>query len=191
MAICAAPVIASYLTFYVIQPRGSAYGELITPALEMPADLPLRNLQGQPVAASTLTGQWLLTVVLPAACDADCERELYVQRQLREMLGKDKDRVDKLWLIPTEPGETAAPAPKLLAALSQKGAEVTVLQVPRDRLQTWLQPAQGQALEQHFYLVDPIGRWMLRAPATPDPTKFKNDLVKLLKASAGWDKPGR
>ncbi len=49
LALCAAPVIASYFTFYVVQPRGQAYGELITPAVEMPADLPLSDLNGQAV----------------------------------------------------------------------------------------------------------------------------------------------
>ena len=42
MACCAAPVIASYFTFYVIKPQGRAYGELITPTVDVPADLALR-----------------------------------------------------------------------------------------------------------------------------------------------------
>ena len=49
----------------------------------------------------------------------------------------------------------------------------------------------GKTLRDHFYVVDPLGRWMLRAPADPDPKKFQGDLSKLLKASAGWDNPGR
>jgi hypothetical protein len=30
--------------------------------------------------------------VAGGACDADCQKHLYLQRQLRESLGKDKDR---------------------------------------------------------------------------------------------------
>ena len=138
--------------------------------------------------AASLHGQWLLTVIQPAACDAACERQLYVQRQLREMLGKDRDRVDKLWLIPQD---GVMPSEKLLAALGQKGVEVLVLRVPTERLQAWLKPAPGQALGDHFYVVDPMGRWMMRAPGDPEPKKFKADLTKLLKASAGWDNAGR
>jgi len=189
LALCAAPVIASYFTFYVVKPSGSAYGELITPTVEMPADLPLTDLQGRAVAPASLQGQWLLAVVQPAACPDACERQLYVQRQLREMLGKERGRVDKLWLIPLD---TAAPLrPELLAAVTQKGVEVQVLQVPRERLQAWLKPAPGKTLADHFYVVDPLGRWMLRAPSDPEPKKLKGDLDKLLKASAGWDKAGR
>jgi cytochrome oxidase Cu insertion factor (SCO1/SenC/PrrC family) len=187
MALCAAPVVASYFTFYVIQPRGSAYGELVTPTVQLPADLPFTDLQGRAVAAESLHGQWLLAVVQPADCPAACERQLYVQRQLREMLGKERDRVDKLWLIPGD----AQPNAKLIEALSQKGAEVTVLRVPRARLEAWLKPAPGKTLADHFYVIDPMGRWMLRAPGEPEPKKLKADLDKLLRASAGWDNAGR
>jgi len=187
MALCAAPVVASYFTFYVIKPSGSAYGELITPTVDIPADLPLTDLQGRAVKAESLKGQWLLTVVQPSSCGPACERQLYVQRQLREMLGKERARVDKLWLIPDD----GMPRAEVLAAVGQKGAEVTVLRVPADRLAAWLKPAPGRDLSGHFYIVDPMGRWMERAPGEPEPKKLQADLVKLLKASAGWDNPGR
>lgn len=187
LAVCAAPVIASYFTFYVVKPQGSAYGELIAPPVELPADLPLTDLQGQAVPAESLRGQWLLVAVQPSSCAAACERELFVQRQLREMLGKERGRVDKVWLIP----DTGTPRPEVLAAVMQKGVEATVLRVAPERLAAWLKPAAGKDVTEHFYVVDPVGRWMLRAPADPDPKKFKGDLDKVLKASAGWDKPGR
>ena len=187
LALCASPVVASYFTFYVVKPAGSAYGELMAPTVDLPADLPLTDLQGRAVPAESLRGQWLLAVVQPSACAAACERQLYVQRQLREMLGKERGRVDKLWLIPDD----GKPRDEVLAAVEQQGVEAKVLRVPQDRLSAWLKPAPGKALSDHFYVVDPMGRWMLRAPADPEPKKLKADLDKLLKASAGWDKPGR
>ena len=187
LAMCAAPVVASYFTFYVVKPAGSAYGELIAPAVDMPADLPLTDLQGQAVSPASLRGQWLLAVVQGSDCPAACERQLFVQRQLREMLGKERARVDKLWLIP----DAGTPRPEVLAAVRQKGAEVTVLRVPAERLAAWLKPAEGQTLAGHFYVIDPMNRWMERAPAEPEPKKFKADLDKLLRASASWDNAGR
>jgi len=187
LAACAAPVLASYFTFYVIQPKGQAYGELITPAVELPTSLHLSDLQGRPVAADSLKGQWLLTLVQDGACDEACERRFFMQRQLREMLGKERDKVDKLWLLPED---AAAPRPELLQALSQ-GVGVTVLRLPRAELQAWLKPADGQQLSDHFFVIDPMGRWMLRSPVQPDPSKMKGDLNRLLKANAGWDKAGR
>lgn len=186
LAACAAPVIASYFTFYVIKPGGKAYGDLIHPTVDMPLNLHLRDLQGQPVQAESLKGQWLLTLVQSADCDTACERQLFMQRQLREMLGKERDKLDKLLLIADE----AALRPELLQALTT-GIPVTILRAPRAELEAFLKPAQGQQLRDHFYVIDPMGRWMMRAPVEPDPSKLKNDLNRLLKANAGWDKPGR
>ncbi|WP_370454907.1 SCO family protein [Paucibacter sp. KBW04] len=186
LAACAAPVIASYFTFYVIKPGGKAYSDLIHPTVDMPVNLHLRDLQGQPVQAESLKGQWLLTLVQSAGCDTACERQLFMQRQLREMLGKERDKVDKLLLISDE----APLRPELLQALTT-GIPVTILRAPRAELEAFLKPAQGQNLNDHFYVIDPMGRWMMRAPVDPDPSKLKNDLNRLLKANAGWDKPGR
>ena len=187
LAVCAAPVIASYLTYFVIRPEGrSNYGELIVPTREMPAALPLKDLAGQPVASTSLRGQWLLVVVSDAACNARCEKHLYLQRQLRETLGREKERVDKLWLI-TDDG---TPRPEVLQAIST-GTSATVLRVPPAALSAWLAPSAGQALDAQLYLVDPIGQWMMRTPVDPDPAKLKRDLERLLRASSSWDLPGR
>lgn len=187
LAVCAAPVVASYFTYFVIRPEArNNYSELITPPRPMPADLPLATLSGQPVKAQSLAGQWLLVVVADAACDSTCERHLYLQRQLRETLGREKDRLDKLWLVP----DTGTPRPEVMQAIAQGGA-ATVLRVPRDALARWLAPASGHALAQHMVLVDPMGQWMMRVPADPDPAKLKRDIERLLRASASWDKPGR
>jgi hypothetical protein len=180
-------VIASYFTYFVVRPEGRGnYAELITPPRALPPRLPLASLSGEPVDPASLHGQWLLVVVADAACDAACEKHLYLQRQLRETLGGDKDRLDKLWLVT----DTTAPRAEVMAAIAQ-GQPATVLRVPRDALAGWLAPAAGHALSDHLYIVDPMGRWMMRAPAQVDPARLKRDLEKLLRASASWDRPGR
>lgn len=187
LLMCAAPVIASYFTYYVIRPEGrSNYSQVISPGVFIPDALALTNLQGQAVAASSLKGQWLMVVVAGSACDARCEKYLLLQRQLRETLGREKDRVDKLWLITDE--QTLRP--ELLAAVSA-APEVTALRVSKSALEAWLAPANGQALQDHIYLVDPMGAWMLRTPVDPEPAKFKRDVERLLRASSSWDRAGR
>jgi hypothetical protein len=187
LAVCAAPVIASYLTYFVIRPEGrNNYSDLIAPSRELPSALPLTNLAGAPVAAASLRGQWLLVVVGDAACNAGCEKHLYLQRQLRETLGREKERVDKVWLVTDE----GTPRTEVLQAISP-GTPATVLRVPRAALAKWLAPAAGQSLDAHLYLVDPMGQWMLRSPVDPEPVKLKRDLERLLRASVSWDLPGR
>jgi len=186
LLVCAAPVIASYFTFYVVRPDGRRnFGELIDPQRALP-DAAASRLDGGVVNLRALKDQWLLVSVAPAACDAQCAQHLYLQRQLREGLGKDKDRLDWVWLI----SDTAPVADALLPALK----EATVLRVPEAELSKWLQPQAGHVLADHLYLVDPLGNWMMRFPPqidTQGAVKVRRDLDRLMRASASWDKAGR
>lgn len=186
MLCCAAPVIASYFTYYVIRPEGRrVYGELIDPQRPLPATSATAR-DGTPTTLRALKGQWLLVTVAGAACDALCERQLYLQRQLRESLGREKDRLDRVWLV----SDDAPVPPRLDNGL--RGA--TVLRVPAAELAQWLAPAAGHALAEHFYVVDPLGNWMMRFPARMDTEgagRAKRDLDRLLRASSSWDEPGR
>jgi hypothetical protein len=187
LLVCAAPVVASYLSFYVFRPEGrSNYGTLIVPSRAVPADLPLADLDGRRVSAASLKGQWLLVVVGRGGCDSDCEQRLFMQRQLREMAGRERDRIDKLWLVTDD----APVAPSLRAALAAAPA-MQVLRVRGPVLAEWLTPAAGESLESHLYVVDPMGQWMMRAPPHADPSKLIRDIDRLLRASASWDRPGR
>jgi hypothetical protein len=194
LLVCAAPVVASYFAYFVVRPEARTnYSELIVPTRPLPASLPLSDLAGARVAPASLRGQWLVVVVAAGACDARCERQLWLQRQLHEALGAEKGRVDKVWLV----DDGAPPRPETLQAIAASGharsafAPATVLRAARADLAGWLAPAEGHALEDHLYIVDPSGEWMMRVPADADPARLKRDLDKLLVASANWDRAGR
>ena len=186
LLICASPVIASYFTYYVIRPDGRrVYGELIQPQKDMP-QVSAKNLQGESVTLASLKGQWLLVNVGPAACAERCQENLYFQRQLREILGREKDRLDRVWLITDD----APVAQTLLPALNM----AHVLRLDLATVQSWIQPAAGQQLQDHLYVIDPMGNFMMRFPANmdvPSASKAKRDLERLLKASSSWDQAGR
>jgi hypothetical protein len=186
LLVCAAPVIASYVVYYVVRPQGRTnYAALIEPTRALPA-LPATTIDGRAFDARSLRGQWLIVAVGPAECDAPCRERLFMQRQLREMLGRERDRVDKVWFV-----TDAAELPEPLAASVGGEAAMHVLRVPRAALAAWLVPEAGHAIEDHLYVVDPMGEWMMRAPAGADPARFRRDLERLMRASAGWDRPGR
>lgn len=183
---CASPVIASYFTYFVIRPEGrSNYAALVAPR-PVPPSLALATLEGAPVEAASLRGQWLLVVASGGACDKPCEELLYLQRQLREMTGRERGRIDKLWLVT----DAHTPAAALQQAVLDPGA-ARILRVDPAQLAQWLQPEAGQPLGAHLYIVDPLGNWMMRAPAQPDPARLKRDLERLLRAAASWDREGR
>ena len=186
LLVCAAPVIASYFTYYVVRPEGRRnFGALVEPQRPLPA-FDARSLDGRVVPLPSLQGQWLLISVAGGACDAACEQHLYLQRQLRESLGKYKDRIDWVWLVSDEAPVREALQPALATA--------SVLRVDAQQLSQWLVPAAGQALADHLYLVDPRGHWMMRFPARLDregAASAKRDLERLMRASASWDEAGR
>lgn len=186
LLVCAAPVIASYVTYYFIRPETRrVFGELVDPQRPLP-DVQGVSLAGAQVNLRSLKGQWLLVSVSGGACDESCQRHLYLQRQVRASLGKDKDRVDRVWLV----ADDAAVPAGLLAALR----DATVLRVEPQALNRWLAPAAGHSVTDHLYLVDPLGNWMMRFPASLDAAgaaKAKRDLGRVLRASASWDTAGR
>lgn len=186
LLICASPVIASYMTYYFWKPHNiKSYGELVQPQRPMPL-LAAKRLDGSTTTLQSLRGQWLLVSTAGGACGTACEAHLYLQRQLRETLGKEKDRLDWVWLIsddaplPPELGKRLTdPALKGFAALRMAQPDITA----------WLgdNPAR-------LYLIDPQGNYMMRFPENMTPegaVKAKGDINRLLRASSFWDTPGR
>lgn len=186
LVVCSLPVFAAYWVYFVVRPSGQAsLGELIQPVRAMPSFL-ATDLDGKPRALERLKGQWLLVSVAGGQCEQACQRRLFLQRQLRLMLGKDQDRVDWVWLI-----HDAVPVSHPLRAHVGDG---TVFNVPPAIPQAWLPVAAGKSLADYIFVVDPLGNTMMRFPAQMDSasaSRAKRDLERLLRASASWDGPGR
>jgi len=172
LLVCAAPVIASYFAYYVIRPEGRTnYGTLIEPMRDVSA---LGQSSGSGGIA-TLRGRWVMLVVGPAACDAACRERLYEIRQVRLTTGKERDRVERAWLLEDD----AAPDPQLLAqhdglVLMRAGADALARSLPAEA---------GARVSDHIYVIDPLGNLMMRFPKDADPNRMKKDLAKLLRAS--------
>jgi hypothetical protein len=99
-------------------------------------------------------------------------------------MGAERDRIAKVWLVDSP--EPVAPA---VAAAVAATPAVATYRVDRVALARWLEPETGHTLEEHLYIVDPLGNWMMRTPANPDPVKLKQDIDRLLRASAWWNRP--
>ena len=177
LAVCVAPVIASYTAYYLMPPSGRTnYGALIEPQRPLP-ELTLRRLDGTAVPATSLRGSWLMVQVDGGACDAACEKKLWQMRQVRLTTGKDADRVQRVWLIVDD-------AP-LATAVIREFDGTLFLRARSDEVAAFLPlPAEpATKLADHIWLIDPLGNLMLRWPRDADPNRMKKDLIKLLKAS--------
>ncbi len=191
IAVCLAPVVISYVMYYGVRPEGRTnYGELLSPqqAVQTVPTQPLvqpqaesallEAIQAWPVddprrrldMLGHLRGRWLLVKVGPSACDQTCRDQLWQMRQVRLTTGRERDRVERVWLV-TDQGQPG---------LTTDDQGTWVLRVDPKQLASW--PADQQ-LADHVYLIDPLGNLMMRFPAKADPVGMKKDLNKLLKAS--------
>ena len=177
LLVCAAPIIASYLTFYVIKPSGRTnYGAIIDQRAHPMPRLSSTTLDGRPETLENYAGKWIMVKVGGGRCDEACARQLFAMRQLRTMQGKNMDRVERAWLITDqEPVDTI---------LIRSYDDMHMLRVSPEQLAKWLPVEQGSKLEDHIFLIDPRSNLMMRFPKDPDPRKVHKDLSKLLKASA-------
>lgn len=172
---CASPVIASYFTYYVIRPEGRVnYAELVEPQRPV-GDVPARSLEGQAGDLSQLRGKWVLITAAPADCPGDCAERLYHMRQVRLTTGRERERVERAWLLTDQ----ATPSSALL--VEHEG--LRLLRVDPAVLAARFPAADAANATQHIYIIDPLGNLMMRYPVAADPNQMKKDLRKLLRAS--------
>ena len=178
IAVCAAPVIASYLTYYVIKPTGRTnYGDFIESALHsIPSELATTSLDGKPMPLKDLEGKWIMLQVDSGNCAELCRTKLYDMRQLRLTQGRERDRIERVWLITDD-------AP-LDTVLMREYDGTRMLRANAAAAAKWLPAATGATDADHLYLIDPLGRLMMRFPKNANPNKIKKDLGRVLAASS-------
>lgn len=168
LAVCAAPVIASFAAYYLMPAReGHSYGELL-PTQPAP-HLTGAGVDGRPWTLDDEKGHWVVVVAAPAACDDACGARLYATRQARTMQGRERERIRRVWLV------TGGGAPDAARLAEHPDVEP----IRADARVVERLPHGADAI----YLVDPLGNQVLSWPASPDIRGVARDLAKLLKAS--------
>jgi hypothetical protein len=175
--VCASPLIASYLAYYVIKPQGRTnYGELIDPRNHPMPQMHATALDGKPSSLENYKGKWIMLQADSGDCGEPCRTKLFQQRQLRLTQGKEMSRIERIWLVTDDkPVDTV---------LLKEYDGTRVLRADPAQLKQWLPVAEGAALTDHVYMIDPLGNLMMRFPKNPDPNKMKKDISKLLRASS-------
>jgi hypothetical protein len=177
LLVCAAPMILSYLTYYVIKPEGRTnYGTLIDPRTRPIPAMASTTLDGRPEKLEQYAGKWIMLKVGGGECLEACQKQLFAMRQWRLMQGKNMDRIERVWLV------TDAQPLDTMTIRQYDGMHL--LRAPNDVVSKWLPAEQGTTPASHIYLIDPLGNLMMRFPADPDVRKVYKDIAKLLKASA-------
>jgi hypothetical protein len=171
------PVIVVFVLYYggVWSPKGSsAKGELIDPARPL-AFAGLRYSDGKPAGLESFQDKWTLIYIGDGACDPACRTALTYARQTRVAVGKDMDRVQRVFLATDHCCDRSYldAEQQGLIALDASSSEAAALlaQFPGERRTS-------------IYIVDPLGNLMMRHDASRVINKdLLSDLKKLLKLS--------
>lgn len=177
IAVCASPLIGSYIAYYVIKPGGRTnYGEILDPRKYPTPTLGSTSLDGGKMALDAYKGKWIMLQVDSGACATACQKKLYEMRQLRLTQGKEMGRVERVWLITDDQ--------PLDTVLIREYDGTRMLRAPKTAVNGWLPADPGSTAADHLYIIDPLGNLMMRFPKDADPNKIKKDLGKLLRASS-------
>ena len=158
-----------YFSGQGLTPEGRTnHGALLEPLVNLTDALP-----GSPLHEHG-DGHWVLLYANRAICDEACQYSLYTLRQSRLMLGKEMDRLVRVFLH----GDTA-PDTVLLA-----GEHVGLIPLQDSRLYDVLENKKPAELEAGgYYLVDPLGNLVLYFHPDIDPSAMVEDIKHLLELS--------
>jgi hypothetical protein len=172
LALMCAPVIISYALYFLeYRPESKHYGDLI-PIVKVTGN-GTNQADNTILRMKDLHGKWVLVTVDSGLCDEACHSKLYFMRQVRLVQGKEKHRIERLWLI----NDDVVPNAELV-----KEFEGTLVVNSKDsEILNFIETAELQT--KHIYLIDPIGNLMMRFPENVDGTKMGHDIKRLLHVS--------
>ena len=172
LALMSAPILISYALFFIdYRPQSKHYGDLI-PIVKV-------SRKGTNVADNTiirmkdLHGKWVLLTVDSGNCDEICKNKLYFMRQVRMVQGKEKHRIERLFLVNDKIQPDSELVKQYEGTYFVNAAESEIL----DLIET------KDVQTKHIYLIDPIGNLMMRFPENIDGTKMGHDIKRLLHVS--------
>ena len=147
-------------------------GELLLPPTQFSE---LNLLQGEvPLSLDELEENWGILVFGSSECvEKACQESLYKTRQVHIALGKEADRIVRLYIAPQQPevsDSLAEEHPNIFWLNADKAAILKAL-----KLDSW--PAN------RFFIIDPLGNIMMGYQPDQKGGDLLKDLKKLLKTS--------
>ncbi len=172
-AIFFGPLIAAtwlYFSGEDLQPEGRTnHGALLEPITAIADVLPDSTIH------SHNDGHWLLLYSNDQECNETCRDALYTIRQARKMLGREMDRVRRVFLHGESAPDTVFLAAEHEGLISMTDSNLGALLASK-RPQNF---AAGG-----YYLIDPLGNMVLYFPPDIDPSDMVDDIKRLLKLSS-------
>jgi len=170
-AVFIGPLLAATWMYWsgTLTPAGrSNHGELLEPVTNI----------GEVRPGSQLTrlaeGRWIMLYANDGVCDEPCRDALYRMRQTRQMVGREMDRLLRVFLH----GESAPDRVFL------QGEHPGLITITDDGLASLLDTKRpGDALSGGIYLIDPLSNLVMYFPPDLDPRDMVDDMKHLLRLS--------
>lgn len=168
----AGPLIVAFWLYYgaeSLHPSGRTnHGVLLNPIID------LDELASNPAWAEAARDHWVLLYLDTGACTGPCRGALHILRQSRLMLGRDMDRLVRVFLHGESP-------PDRVFIEEQHRGLVTFQDRALERELDRIRPPGLEA--GGYYLVDPLGNLVMYFPPDIVPGDMVDDIEHLLELS--------
>lgn len=145
--------------------------ELVDPPAPLPGPPPDRH-DGRPLPVDWARYRWSLIYAKMTPCETSCLDALDRVRQVHTALGRDQDRVQRVFLTGDDRTEIDADDALVVATLNPGRHVALVALLGEARLDTG-----------RLYVVDPLGNLVMSYPADADRRHVLEDLERLLDVS--------
>jgi hypothetical protein len=174
------PMVAAYVAYFtgvgVPQSRVNE-GVLLEPARNLVDLLPLAEGE-KPQTQNNLL--WRLIIPIPAVCDQDCRRNLYITRQVHIRLAEKAERVERYAV--NLGGEAGA---VFLRGIQAEHPDLKSFSVAQNDWHKWLADTNVPASDHYYLLVDQVGFAMMYYSQQHDGNQLLKDLKRVLRYSPG------
>ncbi len=155
----------------------SNHGKLVRPPVKIDMAALARPFAASPLPSDFFRGHWTMVYIGSPRCDAICREALYVTRQIRLGMGRNIQRVQRLYIVRGD----RVDKPK---ALRHAHPDLTVVLAPGMAGRRFAKEFTSRAGSDSIYLVDPNGLLMMTYPVKAKPLGLLKDLRHLLKVNA-------
>ena len=157
-----------YGGYFAEQLGRSNHGALLEPIINLDDEVPDSALHEQ------RAGSWLLLYADQEACGDACRQALYTIRQSRKMLGKEMDRVRRVFLHGADAIDTVFLAKEHQGLITIEDASLASLL--DNKRPNELSPGG-------YFLIDPLGNLVMYFRPDIDPADMVDDMKHLLRLS--------
>jgi cytochrome oxidase Cu insertion factor (SCO1/SenC/PrrC family) len=171
------PTMAAILRLLHLQPSGHSYGDLMTPPKALKFTT-LNDTQGKDFTSQQWLKIWSVVMVDTTGCEAPCQAQVHLLKQVHTTLAKDAKRVQRVLLVPSHQKAEA------FSALQTQYPDLIILGGADTETANFAsQFSLNNQLAGNVYLVDPLGNLMMSYSKNQNPKGMQSDIKRLLKNS--------